>query len=119
MGMERLIMALERDNPQAAAAGRRPMVWLVSFGQAAFEDNLKLLQTLRTRGVRCGMDMGGRSMKAQMRAADRNGATAAIIRGDQELAEGTFQLKTMADGQQVALTLPELIERLAPTPIRV
>lgn len=90
------------------------MTWLVSFGAAALQENLKLMQTLRFRGLRCGMDLSGRSMKAQMRAADRAGSTNVIIRGDQELADGTFQLKDMATGNQLTLTLPELLEKLTP-----
>lgn len=119
MGFERLIMAITRDNPDAAAKDRLPTIWLVSFGAAAMEENLKLMQTLRFRGVRCGMDLAGRSMKAQMRAADRAGATTVIIRGDQELADGTFQLKDMTTGIQTAVTLPELLEKIAPPPLAV
>ncbi len=114
MGFERLITAVQNDNPAFAAGEAQPMIWLVSFGQPAFEDNLKLLQTLRFRGVRCGMDLAGRSMKAQMRAADRSGATAVVIRGDNEMASGTFQFKDMKTGVQIALTLPELLENLNP-----
>lgn len=119
MGLERLIMAIKNDYPEAATAGQRPMAWLVSFGAQAFEENLKLMQTLRARGIRCGMDLGGRSMKAQMRAADRAGATTAIIRGEQELSDGVFQFKNMVDGSQVSVTLPELFERLSSPAIRV
>lgn len=112
MGVERLIMAVQQDDPSAAKGDAKNMVWLVSFGQAAFEENLKLMQALRFRGVRCGMDLSGRGMKAQMRAADRSGATAAVIRGDTELNDGTFQLKDMVDGVQVTVAMPELLERL-------
>lgn len=112
MGFERLIMAIQSDNPALATSGAEPMVWLVAFGQPALEENLKLMQTLRFRGLRCGMDLSGRSMMAQMRAAGRAGATSAIIRGDQELADGTFQLKDMKAGTQATLELPELLEKL-------
>jgi histidyl-tRNA synthetase len=44
------------------------------------------------------MDLAGRSMKAQMRAADRAGASLVIIRGDSEMEKGTFVLKDMAAG---------------------
>ena len=114
MGFERLIMAIQNDNSSFASAGSLPMIWLVSFGQPAFEENLKLMQTLRFRGIRCGMDLAGRSVKAQMRAADRAGATTVIIRGDQELADGTFQVKDMTSGVQIALALPELLDKLTP-----
>lgn len=114
MGFERLIMAIEKENP-AAVADRGPApVWLVSFGPAALAENLKLMQMLRLRGIRVGMDLSGRSMKAQMRAAGREGAQFVVIRGDQELADGTFQFKDMQAGTQISLALPELLDRLGP-----
>ena len=111
MGMERVIMALQQQNPPAVAAG--PMIWLVSLGDPAFQENLVLAQTLRRRGLRCGLDLAGRSMKAQMRAADRAGATRVVIRGETELAKGTFVLKDMAAGSQLELDLPALMAQLA------
>ena len=110
MGMERVIMALQQQNPPAVAAG--PMIWLVSLGEPAFQENLVLAQSLRRRGLRCGLDLAGRSMKAQMRAADRAGATRVVIRGETEMAKGTFVLKDMAAGSQLELDLPALMERL-------
>ena len=111
MGMERVIMALQQQNSPAVAAG--PMIWLVSLGEPAFQENLVLAQSLRLRGLRCGLDLAGRSMKAQMRAADRAGATRVVIRGENEMAKGTFVLKDMAGGSQLELDLPALMAQLA------
>jgi histidyl-tRNA synthetase len=112
MGMERLVMALQSDPATAAADAPGVAVWLVSFGARALRENLKLMQALRFRGVHCGMDLAGRSMKAQMRAAHRAGAGRVIIRGDAELDQGTLQLKDMAAGSQQEVTLPELFSAL-------
>ena len=114
MGLERVIMALEKSAPTAIPAA--PMAWLVSLGAAALQENLVLAQSLRLRGVRCGLDLTGRSMKAQMRAADRAGAQQVVIRGESELAKGVFVLKNMADGAQVELDLPALLARLGAAP---
>ena len=116
MGMERLVMAVQHDVGAAALPAPPAPVWLVSFGAAALRDNLKLAQVLRRRGVRCGLDLGGRSMKAQMRAAGRAGAALVVIRGDSELAKGTFLLKDMASGGQQEMDLPALLQRIAPAP---
>lgn len=112
MGMERLVTALQKDLGDAAAAPKLALIWVVSLGPAAFQENFRLVQTLRMRGVRCGLDLAGRSMKAQMRAADRAGATAVIIRGDTEMEKGVFVFKDMATGTQTELAMPELLERL-------
>ena len=82
------------------------------MGEKAFSENLILAQSLRMRGIRCGMDLAGKSAKAQMRGADRGGATVVILRGDTEMEKGTFQFKDMAAGTQVEVGMPELMERL-------
>lgn len=111
IGLERALTAVQHDVPPAPAA-RRQLVWMVSLGGPAFEENFRLAQTLRLRGIPCGMDTGRRSMKAQMRAADRAGASFVVLRGDSEVEKGTFMLKDMAAGSQVELAMPELLERV-------
>jgi len=117
MGLERIMMALQAETSGGERTVPVPLVWVVSQGEEAFRENLVLSQALRMRGVCCCMDMTGRSVKAQMRAANRAGATAAIIRGEQEMEKGTFMFKNMEDGTQEELSMPELMERL--TPVRV
>lgn len=111
IGMERAIMAVEQDVP-AVAPERLRAAWVVSLGERAFLENLHLVQTLRQHGVTCGMDLAGRSMKAQMRAADRSRASHVVVRGDSELDKGTFMLKDLATGEQQEVALPELMDRL-------
>ncbi len=114
MGLERVIAALTGQGMDPKSLAERPDVWLVSQGASAFDENLVLMQTLRMRGVSCGMDLQGRSMKAQMRAANRADSRYVIIRGEHEMEEGTFQLKNMEDGVQEELDMPDLIQRLTP-----
>ena len=76
------------------------------------EENLVLAQTLRQRGIQCGLDLGGRSIKAQMREANRSEAAYAIIRGEREMEKGQLILKNMKDGSQEDVELPALIEKL-------
>lgn len=111
IGVERALMAVAHDVAPAAPT-RKPLAWLVSMGEAAFAENFRLAQALRLRGIAAGMDLGKRSMKAQMRGADRAGAAFAVVRGDNELAKGTFMLKDLANGQQSEVDMPELLERL-------
>ncbi len=111
IGIERAIMAVQHDVPPAAPA-RRAAAWVVSLGERAFAENLHLVQAVRQQGIACGMDLAGRSMKAQMRAADRSLASLVVVRGDSELDKGTFMLKDFATGQQVEVALPELMDRL-------
>ncbi|MBU1908672.1 MAG: hypothetical protein KJ726_01335, partial [Verrucomicrobia bacterium] len=110
---ERILTALQQEpgRPAGTAQGR-PVAWIVSQGVGTLEQNLVLAQTLRRRGVPCGLALDGRSVKAQMRAANRSGAAFAVIRGELEREKGLVVLKNMKDGTQEELELPALLERL-------
>ena len=112
VGLERVLAALEHDKPEGLLAASKPVAWIISMGEKAMEENLVLAQTLRLRGIQCGLDLAGRSMKAQMREANRSQAAYAIIRGDREMEAGVLVLKNMVDGGQEELELPALIEKL-------
>lgn len=112
MGLERVMVALREQKADRDLISKRPKIWLISSGTAAFEENLVLMQSLRMRGLCCGMDLQGRSLKAQMRTANRQSAAQVIIRGEQEMDNGTFLLKDMATGEQEELDMPGLMERL-------
>ena len=109
IGFERAIMALNAcgiTGEQFAPAGG---VWLVSLGEAALMENMKLAARLRAKGVRCGMELEAKSMKAQMRKADRAGVAKVVIRGEDEISKGTAIVKNMAEGTQEEFGLEELL----------
>lgn len=116
IGMERLITALKHDMPQWGTSPKRTGVWLVSQGARAFDENFVFAQALRQRGISCGMDFSGKSMKAQMRAADRSGSLFVIIRGDIEVEKGVALVRNMQTGFQEELGLAETMERLLGKP---
>ena len=51
-------------------------------------------------------------MKSQMRAANKSGAAFTVIRGEDELTQGTAALKDMVSGEQVTLPLDKLVPEL-------
>jgi len=112
MGMERLVTALENEGVAAEQFAPEPGVWLVSLGEAALAANLELAQRLRRAGVCTGLELESKSLKAQMRRAGRVGLERVVIRGENELAAGTAVIKSMTDGTQEELALPELEARL-------
>lgn len=111
-GMERLVMALEAEGITAPAVDSK-LVWLVARGDEAQQRNLALAQLLRNAGIRTGMDVYGRSMKAQMRAANKAQASTVLIRGEEELANGTIQMKHMHDGTQVSVPEADVVNALS------
>jgi histidyl-tRNA synthetase len=109
LGMERVITALEACGIKAEQFVPVGGIWLISLGEAALIENMKLARELRTKGVRCGMELEAKSMKAQMRKAGSSGADKVVIRGDEELARGTAMVKDMKEGSQEEQNLEDVI----------
>jgi histidyl-tRNA synthetase len=112
MGLERVIMALNAVDALVETLSESVLLWFVSMGAKALDANFILEQELRNRGVACGMDMTGRSMKAQMRAANRANARFVVICGDDEVAKRVLLLKDMGSGEQCEIDKETLIERI-------
>ena len=93
-GLERLLIALESQGVPIETKSK-PLVWLVSIGDAARDANLKLLQQLRASNIAADMDPTGRSPKAQFKLADREKAAICLITGDSELANNVIEMKDM------------------------
>lgn len=100
IGMERVVMALPEEVKTGFAEPAKPLVCLVSLDEAARMENQAWLGRLRALGFRVRMDLAGRSLKAQMKAAARHGARATLVLGEAELSAGTVQLRDMQSGEQ-------------------
>ncbi|AFK52218.1 histidine--tRNA ligase [Tistrella mobilis] len=105
-GVERLSLLAE---PPAATI--RPVA-LVPLGPAAEAEAMVLAHRLRKAGVVVDLGYGG-NLKKRMKRADRVGAAQAVIFGDDELARGAAQLKSLDDGAQTEVALADLVDRLA------
>lgn len=112
-GMERLLMAREHDGV-AAPSPIRPELFLISLGEKAFARNFLLADELRKAGIRVMMEPEAKSMKSQMRTADRLKAEKVLIVGESELESNTPALKNMADGSQKNISFDDLTRELLP-----
>ncbi len=111
-GIERLFLALEADV-YAFPAAPTPDVFVVALGDAAERAAFGITQTLRQAGLAVDFALGGRSMKAQMKAADRSGAQRTVILGEDELVAGAAQLRDLDSGEQRAVPIDRLALTLA------
>lgn len=111
-GIERVLLACEALGVEFPLEARRP-VFVVTLGDAARLPGLKLLNDLRQAGIAADTDYRARSMKAQMRAANRVNARFVVILGEDEVAQGVASLKDMEGGSQETLPQGELLSRLA------
>lgn len=99
-GIERVLVALAAA-PDAAAAGLRAGVWVAPLGAAARRQALVLARRLRAVAPTV-VDLTGRSLKAQLRGADRTGSSVVVLLGDDELARGEAQVRDLRRGTQAA-----------------
>ena len=112
-GMERLLMA-RASRGEKVDKTTDADVMLACLGEAAIPAGLKLAQKLREslNGLRIKADFSGRSLKAQMRTANRINAKRVLILGENELAQGVVLCRNMADSSQVEVPLEKLEETL-------
>lgn len=110
-GMERLLIACEELGIDIGEA-HRPDLYLVTLGEEARQWAVKTLPVLRAEGFSVTMEYSGRSMKAQMKDANRENARFALIAGSNELETGRFTLRDMAESEEESLSLDEIVERL-------
>jgi histidyl-tRNA synthetase len=109
IGMERLIMLLQLEQQERA---RAPRVFIAGLGERPLEAAFLLVQQLRGRGLEAEMDYGGRSLKSQMRRADKIGARYVLILGEEELTQRQVQLRDMLAGTQTFLPLDDIVESM-------
>lgn len=109
MGMERLVLLLQQEKEMALRTVR---CFFASLGDKAGESAFLLAQHLRGRGIETELDYEGRSLKSQMRRADKSGARYVLILGEDELARREVQLRDMVTKTQRILPLENIVETL-------
>ena len=115
MGLERLVLLLQQKN-QLSAKGSEVDLFLAGLGETASGRCYTLMNELRKEGLRVDMDIEARSLKSQMKQADKAGAAFVLILGDQELEQGAAVLRDMATREQVdvAIESTAIKEAVAP-----
>ena len=110
-GMERLLIACEELNISLTDSTKLD-VYIVSLGNAARQWALGYLPTLRAHDLSASMDYSGRSMKAQMKEANRELARFTLIAGEQELQDEQFVLRDMEQSTETKGSLDTLFSLL-------
>lgn len=104
MGIERLLMVLEAQGIQIPKPSPCDL-YIASMGENASVFAMKLASDLRNEGFAAESDLIGRSLKAQMKYADKINAKYSMVIGDDELAAGKAKVKNMSTGETHELDL--------------
>ncbi len=108
MGITRLILAMRElglDNIETD----KPVLYVASLGRGAVVKGLEIAERLRSEGKYAECDVVGRSLKAQMKYANKIGAKYTLIIGDSEIEAGRAQLRNMENGEQTEVELDSFV----------
>ena len=108
MGLERLMMLLEAQNapfPEPSV----PDLFIVALGEKATLKAVEIAKDMRAEGFTALMDLNQRSLRAQMKYADKLGAKYNLVIGDNEVDDGIAKLKNMATGEETEIALETFV----------
>lgn len=111
LGIERLIMILEKQNGALEEKPERD-VYIGSMGEKGLIRAQAITLALRKEGIRAECDTVERSVKAQMKYANKIGSRYSVIIGDSELESDQVELKEMETGEKETVALSSLAEIL-------
>ena len=112
-GIERIVLALQGMEIEPPAV-REPQVLVAHFGGLTKETAVGLTYRLRDAGIgtRLAFARERRSMKSQMREANRQGAAVVLVIGESEVEEGTVTVRPLSGGEQQTIPVEALIDYL-------
>ena len=111
MGMERLVLLMSQQNAEACPETSTDL-FVAALGEEATVKAFPLVHLLRRNGLQVAMDLEGKSLKSQMKQADRAKARFALILGEEELAKGEAVLRDMTSKEQQQVPLAGTQEAL-------
>jgi len=111
LGIERLLLEMESQNiliPQPDGLD----LYIAVLGEKAAGFAQKLVYKLRSQGIGADTDHMSKSLKAQMKYADKMGFTYIVVLGEDEIDSNKAVLKNMISGEQKDVSLDSIIERM-------
>lgn len=106
IGVERLVLLMEQEHGKPKR--KQDLVYFAVMGENIAEKIFPAIQLLRKDGVRVEWDFGARSLKSQMRRADKLNAESVVIVGEDEMAKGHAIVRDMRAKTQHEVKLSEL-----------
>ena len=108
VGMERLVSLLPKDKGFISY----PHLFIAALGEEPFKEAYRIINQLHLDGIRAELDYEGKSLKSQMRRADKLKARYVLILGEDELKRGKAALRNMETKSQEEISIDKLSEIL-------
>lgn len=108
MGLERLMLVMEAQNAPFPEENK-PDLFIVAIGDKATAKAVEIAKDMREEGFTALMDLNQRSIRAQMKYADKLGAKFNIVIGENEVDSGITKLKNMTTGEEMEIPLDTFV----------
>lgn len=108
MGLERLQLVMEAQGCNFPEPSR-PDLFIVAMGEKATLKAVEIAKDMRDEGFSVVYDLNGRSLRAQMKYADKLGAKFNVVIGDNEVENKVVSLKDMATGESSEINLDTFV----------
>jgi histidyl-tRNA synthetase len=105
LGVERLLLLVKQTEKAKSLEEMKTDLFVAALGEGAFDQSITLVQEMRRQGIHTETDYSGKSLKSQMRQADRLGARFVAIIGEDELAKGVALVRDMEKKTQEEVPL--------------
>jgi histidyl-tRNA synthetase len=109
IGLDRLAEIVGSQQP---APVKKPPVYVAALGEKGQHEAFQWICRFGLEGINVEMDFGSRSLKAQMKRANRLGAAYVLIVGENELSQGSVILRNMATKEQVEIPIDDIVNKV-------
>lgn len=108
MGLERLMLLMETQGCEFPE-NSKPDLFIAALGEKATLKAVEIAKDMREEGFSCLYDLNKRSLRAQMKYADKLDTKFIIVIGDNEVDEGIAKLKNMQSGEETEIALATFV----------
>ena len=108
MGLERLMLLMEAQGCEFPQV-EKPDLFIVALGEKATLKALEIAKDMREEGFSALLDLNQRSVRAQMKYADKLGAKFNVVIGDNEVENKIAKLKNMQTGEETEINLDTFV----------
>ena len=91
---------------------KKPDIYIAALGEKSIEMAFEWICAFGLEGICSELDFNNRSLKSQMKRADRLGAERVLIVGEKEIKEGTVILRNMATKEQISIPIDRVVENI-------
>jgi histidyl-tRNA synthetase len=109
MGIERLLLVLEKAGIEIPTPPSMEL-FIIGLGEAGLKEAVRLIHKLRDNNIKCDKDYAGRSLKAQMKYANKMNARYITVIGEDEINNNKIKIKNMENGSEEEIQLNQLLE---------